>query len=137
SYRSDRSRAWQTLRRRRDGPNLLEQAKDVQLCPLSNDAAVLHFEHVDAAQLQLPAGGRNSRELTAVNAPPGDPIDDEVVLRYLVVDLVGVAGEHRGGTCHVVLEGGAVHGWLARHVCHKVVGKNLGSIVGRTVVGAD
>src|SRR5712692_4995684 len=73
----------------------------------------------------------------AVDAPPGDPIDDEIALRDLVVDLVGVAGEHDGRARHVVLEGGAVHGRLARHVRQEVGRENLGGILGRAVVVAD
>ena len=83
-----------------------------------------------------PVAGTPAR-LAGVDAPPGDAVDDEVALRDLIVDLVGVAGHTVGHAGHEVLEGGAVHGRLARHVRHEVGRKDLGALVGRAVVVAD
>src|SRR5204862_4647338 len=55
----------------------------------------------------------------------------------LIVDLVGVAGHAVGDATHKALKRGAVQGRLARHVCHKVSGENLGALVGYAVVVAD
>src|SRR5579883_3677589 len=79
--------------RRRDGPDPLKQAEEVQLGALLHDAAILHLEHVDAAQLDGPAGGGDAGELAAVDAPPGDAVENNIALRDLVVDLVGITRE--------------------------------------------
>src|SRR5260221_10509103 len=72
-----------------------------------------------------------------MDAPPGDAVSDEVALRDLRLDLVGVAGHAGGHAAHVALKRGAVHGRLARHICHEVWRKNLGAVLGCAAVVAD
>src|SRR5947209_5864482 len=72
-----------------------------------------------------------------MDAPPGDAVGDEVALRDLIVDLVGVARHSVGHAAHEVLEGGAVHGGLARHICHELGRKDAGALISCAVVVAD
>ncbi len=88
-------------------------------------------------QLDRPAGRLYVGELATMNAPPGDAVADDVSLRDLVVNLIGVAREAGAKAGQQVLEDRAIHGRLARHVYHKVGREDLGGIHGRTVVVAD
>ena len=72
-----------------------------------------------------------------MDAPPGDAVGDEVALRDLIVDLVGIAGHAVGHPADEVLERGAVHRRPARHIRNKVSCENLGALVGGAMVVAD
>src|SRR5947207_7859693 len=122
---------------RGDGPDLLKESQHVELSPLLDNATTVHPEHVDAAQFDRPTGRGNACETVRVDAPPGDPVGDEVALRDLIVYLIGVARHAVGDAADEVLESSTVHGCLPGHVRHKVSGENLGALVGRAVVIAD
>src|SRR5581483_7376079 len=79
--------------RRRDGPDPLKQAEEVQLGALLHDAAILHLEHVDAAQLDGPAGGGDAGELAAGAARQVERVKNNTALPDLVSDFLGKPGK--------------------------------------------
>src|SRR5438445_7896457 len=99
-------------RLRGDGSDLLKESQHVELSPLLHHATTVHPEHVDAAQFDRPTGRGDAYDTAGVDAPPGDPVGDEIALRDLIVYLIGVAGHAGGAAADEVLESSRVHGGL-------------------------